>query len=139
MFEIYREYQEKAKKQAIIRKGMTLIEIMIVLVIMASVMTLVGVNVFSSLDSANEKTTNIQLGNLKAAIQQYRVEFGKHPSSLEDLVNTPKGTSLLDGDEVPKDGWDNEFVMERTGNKYKLTSYGPDGTANTEDDIVKTF
>ena len=71
--------------------------------------------------------------------KQYRVEFGKHPSSLEDLVNTPKGTSLLDGDEVPKDGWDNEFVMERTGNKYKLTSYGPDGTANTEDDIVKTF
>ena len=139
MFRIYREYKENARKQAVMRKGMTLIEIMIVLVIMASVMTLVGINVFSSLDSANEKTTNIQMGNLKAAIQQYRVEFNKAPSSLDDLVNTPKGTSLLDGDEVPKDGWDNEFTFEKTGNKYKITSNGPDGLPNTEDDIVKTF
>ncbi|MBO4350355.1 MAG: type II secretion system protein GspG [Proteobacteria bacterium] len=136
MFEIYREYQEKAKKQNVMRKGMTLIEIMIVLVIMASVMTLVGVNVFGALDSANEKTTKMQLDNFKSGIQQYRLEFKKLPNSLEDLVNTPKGTSLLAEDEVPKDGWDNEFNFEKSGNKIKIFSNGADGMPNTEDDII---
>ena len=136
MLKIYRQYKEMSRKQAVMRKGMTLIEIMIVLVIMASVMTLVGVNVFGSLDSANVKTTNIQLGNFKTAVQQYRLEFKKLPNSLEDLVNTPKGTSLIDGDEVPRDGWDNEFNFEKNGNKIKIFSNGPDGLPNTEDDLV---
>ena len=135
MFKIYREYKELAKKQAMMRKGMTLIEIMIVLVIMASVMTLVGVNVFGSLDSANIKTTNIQLGNFKTAVQQYRLDYKKLPNNLDDLVNTPKGTSLLEGDEVPKDGWDNDFNFEKNGNKIKIYSNGPDGVPNTEDDL----
>ena len=136
MFKFYREYKAMAQKQAAMRKGMTLIEIMIVLVIMASVMTLVGINVFGSLDSANEKTTKMQLGNFKTAIQTYRMEFKKLPNSLDDLVNTPKGTSLLDGDEVPRDGWDNEFNFEKNGNKIKIYSNGADGVPNTEDDVV---
>ena len=136
MIKIYREYIRNAKKQTVMRKGMTLIEIMIVLVIMASVMTLVGVNVFGALDTGNEKTTTIQLQQFKSAIESYKLNYRKMPNSLDDLINTPDRRSLIDSDTVPKDGWDNDFSFEKNGNRIKIYSNGADGLPNTEDDIV---
>ena len=136
MIKIYREYIRNAKKQSVMRKGMTLIEIMIVLVIMASVMTLVGVNVFGALDTGNEKTTTIQLQQFKSAIESYKLNYRKMPNSLDDLINTPDRRSLIDSDTVPKDGWDNDFTFEKNGNRIKIYSNGADGMPNTEDDIV---
>ena len=136
MIKIYREYIRNAKKQSVMRKGMTLIEIMIVLVIMASVMTLVGVNVFGALDTGNEKTTSIQLQQFKSAVESYKLNYRKMPNSLDDLIHTPDNRSLIDAESVPKDGWDNEFTFEKNGNKIKIYSNGADGMPNTEDDIV---
>jgi general secretion pathway protein G len=136
MIKIYREYIRNAKKQSVMRKGMTLIEIMIVLVIMASVMTLVGVNVFGALDTGNEKTTTIQLQQFKSAIESFKLNYRRMPNSLDELINTPDKRSLIDSDTVPKDGWDNEFTFEKNGNRIKIYSNGADGMPNTEDDIV---
>jgi general secretion pathway protein G len=136
MLKIYREFIAQAKKQKASRKGMTLIEIMIVLVIMASVMTLVGINVFGALDTAGEKTTTITLEQFKSAVTNYKLQYKKLPNSLQDLVNTPNGRSLLDSDEIPRDSWDQEFNFEKTGNVIKIFSSGPDGIPNNEDDIV---
>ena len=133
MFKFYREYIKNNKKM---RQGMTLIEIMIVLVIMASVMTLVGVNVFGALDTGNEKTTQIQLQQFKSAVETYKLNYRKMPGSLDDLIKTPDNRKLIDADTVPRDGWDNEFTFEKTGNKVKIYSNGADGMPNTEDDIV---
>ena len=124
------------QKRPELRKGMTLIEIMIVLVIMASVMTLVGVNVFGALDTANEKTTNTQLHNFKAAVETYKLTYRKMPNSLDDLIKTPDNRKLIDADSVPRDGWDNDFTFEKNGNRVKIFSNGADGQPNTEDDIV---
>ena len=136
MIKIYREYIKRAQKQSFMRKGMTLIEIMIVLVIMASVMTLVGVNVFGALDTGNEKTTTIQLQQFKSAVETYKINYRKMPNSLDDLIKTPDNRKLIDADTVPRDGWDNDFTFEKNGNRVKIYSNGADGQPNTEDDIV---
>ena len=64
----------------------------------------------------------------------YRIQYKKLPESLDALVNTPDNHSIIT--EVPNDPWDNAYNYEKTGNKIKIYSNGPDGLPNTEDDIV---
>ncbi len=133
----WREHAKKTKKFN--RAGMTLIEIMIVITLMAALMVVIGANVMGAMDRANVELTNTALGEFKSACKQYRVYYKKYPASLEDLIKTPDGNPLLDAEEVPRDAWDNEYNYERQGNKTIITSYGPDGQENTEDDIVIKF
>ncbi len=119
------------------RDGMTLIEIMIVVTIMAAIMGVVGWFVIGQSDKANRELAGTQLKNLKGAVQAYRVYYHKYPESFEDLVNTPDGTKLIE--EVPTDPWGGEYRLERSGKTVTMYSIGPDETPNSDDDIVVTI
>ncbi len=115
--------------------GMTLIEIMIVVTIMVSIMGVVGWYVIGQANKANIDLAGTQLKNIKGMVETYRVYYKKFPEKLEDLVNTPDGTKMIE--EIPKDPWGNDYIYERSGNKsVKIFSAGPDGTPNNDDDIV---
>ena len=113
-------------------RGMTLIEIMIVITIMASIMGVVGFYVVGALEKANIKEANIQMGNINQALELYYTQTDPHqyPESLQKLV---------DGDymkEMPNDPWGEPFVYRRDArNEFTLMSKGPDMTEGTEDDI----
>ena len=95
----------------------------------------ISANISAAENSANYQLTANLLQQLKEAVMNYRITYKKFPNSLEDLVNTPNGHSLLDTDEVPLDAWGQPFQYEKNGNKIKITSIGADGKPNTEDDI----
>lgn len=124
----------KAVKKTKNAKGMTLIEIMIVITLMVAIMGMIGWNVMGQADKANEGLATTQLKSLKSNCEAYRLYYKKFPEKLEDLVNTPDNRKIID--EVPEDPWGAPYNYEKIGNKIKLYSNGADGLPNTEDDIV---
>lgn len=130
----YRDFVKALNSKKSLRKGMTLIEIMIVVTLMVGIMGLVGWNVISQADKANDGLAQTQLKSLKSNCEAYKLYYRKLPNSLEDLVNTPDKKKIIE--EVPEDPWGNAYIFEKTGNSIKIYSSGADGNPNTEDDIV---
>lgn len=120
---------KKSKKH-----GMTLIEIMIVVTLMVAIMGLIGWNVIGASDKANAGLAETQLRALKENITAYRLYYKKFPEKFQDLVNTPDNKPIIE--EVPEDPWGNQYAFEKSGNRIKIFSTGPDGIPNNEDDIV---
>ena len=115
-------------------RGMTLVEIMIVITIMASVMGVVGFFVFGALDTANENTARIEIQQLEQMVQAYYLSSSPQriPQSLEELTEGPSPLTQ----EVPLDPWGNDYVYVRHSNRdYEIFSVGADGTEGTERDI----
>jgi general secretion pathway protein G len=113
-------------------EGMTLVEIMIVVMIMALIATAVGVAVMPRLQKARIESTRTDAQSIRAAAQMYLME---NPSagcpSVDDLVSA----RILDSSKRLSDAWDNAFHIECEGGDPFVMSAGPDGQFGTEDDI----
>jgi len=119
--------------------GMSLIEIMIVIVIMAMIAGLIGRNVLSQFEKSKVKTTQLQMDALKTALQDYYLDNGSYPTTeqgLKALVDKPSSSpepanyspdGYLKGKTLPKDSWGRDFIYEADGASYTLESYGKDG------------
>jgi general secretion pathway protein G len=110
-------------------RGMTLIEIMVVLVILGLIAGAIGYNVFGQLKEAQIKTAKLDLGAISNAVDLYHVETGQWPESLGQLV--PKFVR-----EIHKDPWGTDYSFVRSGEGYSVYSYGPDKAQGGNDDIV---
>ena len=93
-------------------RGMTLIEIMIVIVIMAMIATGVSIAVVSRLKSAQEKDARIGACTIKSAVQMYMAEHTRKCPSLDDL----KG-SYIDEAKGTQDPWGVDYVVDCAGSK----------------------
>lgn len=123
------------------RRGFTLIEIMVVIVILAMLAALVGPKLIGRTDDAKIQTTRTQIGNMETALKLYKLDNGTYPSTeqgLNALVSKPtvgvipksyKEGGYLEKKQVPKDGWGNDFLYVSPGEHgdYDLFSYGSDG------------
>jgi len=134
------------------REAFTLLELMIVLVILVLLFAMVGPRLLGSQRKADIKATQTQIGNLEAALELYAVDMRTFPSTedgLQSLLQAPsdeRAARKWDGpylnDQVlPLDPWDNPYEYEYppTNNKRDfpdIWSVGPDGEADTEDDIT---
>lgn len=117
-------------------RGMTLVEIMIVLAILGSIFALLLPRIAGSQDKAKVKEARIQMSQLISAIVTYENDCGKPPAGLSGLVAAdsncsnwgpepyykPKGKET-----TVKDPWGNEYVYEVQGGAYTLKSLGKDG------------
>ncbi len=136
---------EKSLEEKYKNRGFTLIEILVVLVILGLLAAIIIPRVTGRVDEAKIDSTKIQMRAIKDALEQYRLDNGRYPTTeqgLRALVEKPqeppepkKWRQYLD--KVPTDAWDNEFIyispsVERP---YELRSKGPDGEEDTEDDI----
>jgi general secretion pathway protein G len=109
-------------------RGMTLIEIMVVLVILGLIAGAIGFNVFQSLKDAQNKTAKLDLQALSNSIDLYHVDTGQWPDSLQQLY--PKYVK-----EIRKDPWGKDYAYVRSGDGYDVYSYGADKTQGGGDDI----
>ena len=95
-------------------KGMTLLEIMIVIAILGMIASVLVVAVVNRLDAAKIKTTKLKINNVKSALEQYKVDFGDYPSQgegLRALISPPEGNPpYLKDKTVPKDDFGNELM-----------------------------
>jgi general secretion pathway protein G len=115
-------------------RGMTLVEVLIVLTIMASIMGVVGVFAVGAIDRANVKKAQIEIGNLSGFVEQYMIMNTppKLPDSLQDLT---KGSTPITK-KVPTDPWGNDYIYNKTGpREFEITSAGKDGLPGTDDDV----
>ena len=115
------------------QKGMTLLEIMIVLAILGGMIAVLAVQVNSRLKAAKIKQAKIQISELGKALDMYFTDCNQYPSSdegLNALVQAPSSCSNWGPDpylkKVNKDPWNNDFIYESSGNNYVLRSYGSD-------------
>ena len=105
------------------RRGMTLVEIIVVITILALIMGAVAVAVIPQLEQSRRDRAKLDIGNIQQALKIYYAKKGTYPETglgLKALVDA----QILD--KMPKDPWDGDYVYLLEGNKPVLTSYGAD-------------
>lgn len=115
-------------------RGMTLIEIMVVMVILGIIAAAVAVNVTGRLAEARAKQAQTDVNNIASqGVDAYKVMRGRYPSAEEGISilvqekflksNTPDGKL--------KDPWGREYIYLYPGqahsDAYDVKSYGADG------------
>mgnify|MGYP001107044636 FL=1 len=121
---------------------MTLIEILVVLVLIGIVLGIVGGNFIGRGEKAKADAAKIEIGQIGQALDLYKLETGRYPSSsdgLQALVTAPAGASNWNGpywkrSQIPKDPWGNEYRYTSPGQKgaYDILSLGADGKEGGE-------
>ncbi len=113
------------------RKGMTLIEIMIVIAIIGSIAALLLPNVVGQLDKSKQKEARIQLTQIVNALSMYYTDCGKYPQTLEGLTKEDPNCSNWGPQpyyaKSLKDSFGHDLVYELDGSEYTLKSLGKDG------------
>jgi general secretion pathway protein G len=130
------------------KRGFTLIELLIVMVILGLLASIVVPKMFGHVDSAKVDTTRTQLSSLETALDAFRLDVGRYPTSDEGLtviVNAPAddspGASHWRGPylkHLPKDAWGNPFQYKAPGQHgdYDLWSNGPSGKEGSDDNVT---
>jgi general secretion pathway protein G len=130
------------------QKGMTLIEILIALTLISLMGTFMAGKVFDMLYEGQVKSTRIQMKSFEAQLKEFRRKCGFYPTTdqgLEALLEKPSGgrecknyptDGFIEGDEIPVDPWDNDYVYTSDGKKFDIISYGQDGEEGGEDKDV---
>jgi general secretion pathway protein G len=111
------------------QKGLTFIELMVVLFILALFSTLVVQTIGPKVKKAETETARHQMQILAVALDTYRLDVGEYPASLEDLVRssaTKWNGPYLRPERVPKDPWGDAYVYQALdgGEKFELYSTG---------------
>ncbi len=116
-------------------KGMSLIEILIVLAIVASASAMIMNTVFTGQDKANIDAAKTEISKLTGFVKLYKQDKGAYPSTEEGLEALVEGGFM---EEVPLDPFKNPYVYESPGShgkKFEICSGGPDGDETEDDDI----
>jgi len=117
-------------------QGFTLLELLVVMVIIGLLASYVGPRYFAQVGKSEIKTAMAQMNALGKALDQYRLDTGRYPSTeqgLTALVTRPANEPKWDGPylkkNVPPDPWGNQYVYKQPGDhsEYDLYSYGKDG------------
>ena len=123
------------------RSGFTLVEMLLVLVILATLAAIVIPKMAGRSQQAKVTAPATQISSFKTALESYEVDTGAFPKggNLGELVNSSvqgwRGPYL---DRIPDDPWGSPYVYEYPGKHgtFDLMSPGPDTRAGTDDDIT---
>jgi len=117
-------------------RGFTLMELLIVMVILGLLAALVGPKLFGKVGKAKVKTAKAQIALLETALDEFRLDVGRYPTTeegLKALIESP-GAKGWDGPylkkrKVPEDPWGNPYHYKCPGDhgEYDLYSLGRDG------------
>jgi general secretion pathway protein G len=127
-------------------RGVTLTEMMVVIVIIGLLSTIVVVNVLPLLGGAREDKVRADLATLEGSLTTFYATYGRYPSTdegLEALVNPPEDDSVSaryaeEGfiQRLPDDPWGNPYQYLSPGEhgRFDVYSLGADGRPGGEGD-----
>jgi general secretion pathway protein G len=118
-------------------RGMSLIEIMVVITLIALVTAAVGVSVFKVKRDGDVQIARSQAHELAKSVQMYRLSRGALPSTSQGLVALTEPPPLME--KLPLDPWGNAYAYVAPGTRntrsFDVVSRGPDGIEGTDDDV----
>lgn len=129
------------------RAGFTLLEILVVVLIITILATIVGVRVANRPAEARATAAHAQIVNFKNALQLYRLDNGRFPTTqqgLAALCEKPQAEPIprryreegyLDSRHVPPDPWRSPYVYLSPGPDgapFVIVSYGGNGEPGGE-------
>ena len=131
--------------QSSIRRGFTLIELMIVVVILGLLATTIMPKILDKPEKARRVKAMADIRSMQQALALFKSDTNRFPTTsegLQALVTNPGNVKNYDSDgyleRVPLDPWGNPYVYISPGlhsKDYDLESFGKDGEdGGIEDD-----
>lgn len=134
----------RARRNRRRQKGYSLLELLVVLAIMGLMIAIAAPRVIGYFEASKAKAAKIQISNIGAALDLYRLSNGAYPSEqqgLKALVEKPEAATSWDGPYLNRadgiiDPWDRPYVYKLPGQHgaYDIVSYGADGKEGGTDD-----
>ncbi|PWR25355.1 type II secretion system major pseudopilin GspG [Zavarzinia aquatilis] len=133
---------EKRYRVATGEDGYTLIELLVVLAILGLLVAIAVPRVVGYLEGSKVKTAEIQLAQIDAALDLYRLDLGDFPGEaqgLKALIEKPDGARVWNGPYLNRadgiiDPWSRPYLYKRAAGAkdYRLYSLGADGAEGGE-------
>ena len=125
--------------------GFTLLELLVVMVIIGLLVGYVGPRYFAQIGKTEVKAARVQIDAFEKAIEQYRIDMGKFPSTeqgLSVLFVRPASEPRWQGPYLkmmpPADPWGNPYQYRTPGTNgdFEIISLGKDGAPGGEGDAA---
>lgn len=117
--------------------GVTILEILIVLTIIAMIAAVTGPRLIGYLGRAKTETAQLQAQQIKNALQLFYIDIGRYPATgegLRVLIEAPAGVAnwqgpYLESENALSDPWAREYIydLSENGSNPSVMSYGRDG------------
>ena len=125
--------------------GFTLLELLVVMVIIGMLAGFVGPRFFAQIGKSETKTARAQIDALEKALDQYRLDLGRYPSTEQGLAalnERPPGETRWSGPYLKKGGpldpWSKPYLYRFPGEhgEFDLWSQAKDGQAGGSGDAA---
>jgi len=134
--------EDEDKRRINDQNGFTLIELIVVMIILGLLAALVVPNYFERVGQAKQKTAKTQIELFGTALDSFRLDVGRYPTTsegLEALIKPPSDAEGWNGpylkkEEIPLDPWRHPYQYRSPGEHgdYDLFSYGADNAEGGE-------
>ena len=120
------------------QRGMTLIEIMIVIAIIAGLMAVLGTTANDRLQKARQEQAKIAIKQLATSLENYNLDCNSYPTTDQGFkasVTSPGAdvcpnwgpNPYIKNEKETKDPWARFYMYESDGATFVIKSYGRDG------------
>jgi general secretion pathway protein G len=133
-----KQQRRRQRRQA----GVTLIEMLVVVTIIALFAALVGPSMFKQTDKARVISTKTQINNFRAALASYKMDTGVFPTTEQGLLalrtpppNVPQWAGPYLQMDVPLDAWGHPYQYKYPGDhgdEPDIFSFAADGQLGGE-------
>ena len=127
------------------KRGFTLIEIIIVVIILSMIAALVGPRLFKKVEKSKQQIAKTQIVMLENSVKMFKLDTGRYPTTEEGfkvLVENATGISNWDGPYlekgIPKDPWSKDYIYTYPGKHYMfdIVSLGADGQPGRDRNVL---